>query len=136
VGRLIDTSIFVAYERGKFDLPGQIIARRASDVRMSVIVASELLHGVQRATDPAIKQRRSKFIERLIADFPLIPIDLETARLHAELWAGFEIAGTMIGQHDLWLAATCLRHQCSIVTGNVIEFRRVPGLVVEDWLSP
>jgi tRNA(fMet)-specific endonuclease VapC len=41
--------------------------------------------------------------------------------------------GTVIGPHDLWLAATCLAHELSIATLNLGEFRRVLGLAVEDW---
>jgi tRNA(fMet)-specific endonuclease VapC len=39
----------------------------------------------------------------------------------------------MIGAHDAWLAATCLAHGLTLVTGNVREFQRVHGLRVEEW---
>jgi tRNA(fMet)-specific endonuclease VapC len=43
--------------------------------------------------------------------------------------------GRLIGPHDLWLAAMCLAHGLTMVTANVREFTRVPGLVVESWAS-
>jgi tRNA(fMet)-specific endonuclease VapC len=65
--------------------------------------------------------------------FPLLPVDLVTARAHAQLRAALAAAGRMIGPHDLWLAATCLAYGCTMVTANVREFARVPGLAVEVW---
>jgi tRNA(fMet)-specific endonuclease VapC len=46
------------------------------------------------------------------------------------------LAGTPIGAHDTWIAAICLVHQLTLVTDNVREFQRVPGLSVENWLAP
>lgn len=63
----------------------------------------------------------------------MLVIDLATARSHAQLWAGLARRGTMIGVHDSWLAATCLAHSLSLATANLREFKRVPGLDVEEW---
>ncbi|MHB1192938.1 MAG: PIN domain-containing protein [Longimicrobiales bacterium] len=51
----------------------------------------------------------------------------------ARLWAELAKRGELVGAHDLWLAATCVGRGLSLATGNVREFGRVPGLVVEDW---
>jgi len=42
-------------------------------------------------------------------------------------------SGTMIGAHDLWIGATCLANGLSLATSNIRDFKRVPGLVIEDW---
>jgi tRNA(fMet)-specific endonuclease VapC len=136
MGILIDASVYIAYERGKFDLPAEMAARQVKHSRLSVITISELLYGVVQAVDPAIRTKRSIFVEQLIEDFEVLPISLEIARIHAEISAQLDRAGTPIGRHDLLLAATCLQHGLSVVTFNEREFRRVPGLVVENWLSP
>jgi predicted nucleic acid-binding protein len=133
---LIDASILISYERRKVDLRSQLVARAVKDLRISVITASEILHGVARANDPGIRQQRAAIVERLLTEFPIVLIDLETARIHAQLWADLQAAGNMIGPHDLWLAATCLQHGMTMVTANETEFRRVPGLAVENWLAP
>jgi tRNA(fMet)-specific endonuclease VapC len=133
VARLIDASILIEYERRKVDLPAQLTSRQVTDARISVITASEMLHGVARATDPSVRQKRSEFVEGLLSLLPIVPIDLETARVHAQLWADFQRVGIIIGPHDIWLAATCLRHS---LTANENEFRRVPGLNVENWSKP
>jgi tRNA(fMet)-specific endonuclease VapC len=132
MGSLIDTSIFIESERGRLDLDSHISARGDEDMFMSVITASELLHGVHRA-GPDRKLSRSTTIEGWIEQFPLLDIDLAVARSHARLFAVLKAAGQVIGPHDLWLAASCLTHGLKMVTGNIREFERIPGLIVEDW---
>ena len=91
------------------------------------------MHGVHRAVQPEVRTKRAAFVEGILERFPLLPVDLATARAHAQVWAELMAAGRMIGPHDLWLAATCIAHGLTMVTANVREFVRVPGLTVEVW---
>lgn len=97
---------------------------------ISVITASELLHGVHRATDDRIRTRRQAFVEHLISSIEPLPITTSVARSHAEIWAGLERSGEAIGAHDMWIAATAVSHGMEVATANAIEFERVPGLTV------
>jgi tRNA(fMet)-specific endonuclease VapC len=132
VAVLIDSSILIAHERGRLRLEAHL-AGRDDEFLLSVITASELLHGVHRALDPAVRARRSAWVEGVLAQFPLLPVDLATARAHARLWADLAAHGSLIGPHDMWLAAACLAYGLTMVTANTREFARVPGLVVEEW---
>jgi len=100
------------------------------DRAMSVITASELLHGVHRARDERVRARRQAFVEHLLANMDPVPVTTRIARAHASLWAQLDAAGTPIGAHDLWIAATALAHGFAIVTANAGDFARVPGLTV------
>ncbi len=132
---LIDASILIEAERGRLDL-GPHVARRADEESfLSVITASELLHGVYRATRPDQRAKRSAFVEGVLERFPVLDVDLATARAHARVWAELSAVGTSIGPHDLWLAAVCVAHGLTMVTANVREFERVPGLDVETWAN-
>lgn len=130
---LIDASILIEAERGRLDLEPHVARRQDDDSFLSVITASELLHGVHRAAQPEQRARRSAFVEGILERFPLLPVDLATARAHARIWAELSAAGMLIGPHDLWLAATCIAHGLTVITANVREFERVPGLQVEVW---
>lgn len=88
---------------------------------------------MHRAARADVRARRSVFVEGILERFPLLAVDLASARVHAQLWAELSRAGTLIGPHDLWLAATCVAHGLTMVTGNVREFARVPGLGLEVW---
>lgn len=135
MGVLIDASVLIEHERGRVDLEQHLAGREQEKFFLSVVTASELLHGVHRATDPNVRARRSAFVEAVLERFPLLSVDLATARAHARLWAGLMAEGRLIGPHDLWIAATCLAHGLTMVTANVREFARVPGLAVESWAS-
>jgi tRNA(fMet)-specific endonuclease VapC len=52
------------------------------------------------------------------------------------VWAVLGAAGTLIGPHDLWLAATCIAHGLTMVTADTRELARVPGLDIELWDDP
>ena len=135
MGVLIDASILIEHERGRVSLEPHLSGREHEEFFLSVITASELLHGVHRAADPNVRARRAAFVEAVLERFPLLPVNLAVARAHAQLWAGLMAAGRLIGPHDLWLAATCLAHGFTMITANIREFERVPGLAVEWWAS-
>ena len=130
---LIDASILIEAERGRLELETHVERHPDEEAFLSVVTASELLHGVHRATQPDVRAKRSAFVEGILERFPLLPVDLSCARAHAQLWAGLAQAGVLIGPHDLWLAATCVAHGLIMVTANVREFARVPGLELEVW---
>lgn len=130
---LLDASILIENERGRLDLEGRIGGRGGEEYFVSVITASELLHGVHRARDTRTRSRRASWVEAVIERFPVLPVDLAGARAHARLWADLAVEGRLIGPNDLWLAATALSRGLALVTANRREFERVPGLVVEDW---
>ena len=131
---LIDANILREAERRRLALESRVAQRQDEEFFLSVITASELLHGVHRAVQPEVRTKRAAFVEGILERFPLLPVDLATAR--AQVWAELMAAGRMIGPHDLWLAATCIAHGLTIVTANVREFARVPGLVIEVWGEP
>jgi tRNA(fMet)-specific endonuclease VapC len=133
VGVLIDASVLIEHERQRLDLEQHLEQRADEEFFLSVVTASELLHGVHRAVDPGVRARRSAWVEAILERFPLLPVDLLIARAHAQLWADLASRGQMIGPNDLWLAASCVAHGLVMITANEREFRRVPGLEVEPW---
>jgi tRNA(fMet)-specific endonuclease VapC len=124
---LIDTSILVDAERRGQRLESAI---GEDDRAISVVTASELLHGVHRADDEAIRVRRQVFVEHILASLDPLPITTRVARSHARLWAHLEQTGMLIAAHDLWIAATALAHGMTLATGNARHFDRVPGLML------
>ncbi len=124
---LIDTTVLINAERR-----GQALDDVIGDKErgISTITASELLHGVHRAEDGAVRARRSAFVEHVISAMEPLPITTAIARAHAAVWAELEKDGDLIGAHDLWIAATALSHGMEVATANVKDFERVPGLTV------
>jgi tRNA(fMet)-specific endonuclease VapC len=127
VAVLIDTSVVIDAERRR--APLEAVAE-GEDRAISVVTASELLHGVHRAADAAVRMRRHAFVEGVLARLEPLPITMHVARAHAEIWARLEADGALIGAHDLWIAATALAHGMRVATVNARHFERLPGLEV------
>ena len=66
----------------------------------------------------------------MISGIGVLDFTVATARMHAEIFADLAKKGQMIGAHDLLIAATARHHDFSVLTDNVEEFSRVPGLRV------
>lgn len=127
---LLDTDTLSALVREPTgSVAERIAAVGEAAVATSPVVAGELRFGAARSGSPALAAR----VEGLLARLPILPIDERVARVYADVRRALEVAGTPIGPNDLWIAAHALVEGCTVVTGNGREFRRVPGLTVEDW---
>lgn len=73
--------------------------------------------------------------EALLRHVDILPFDMRAARLYGQLFAHLRSVGLPIGGFDLLIAATALSNNCAVVTLNVREFNRVPGLsvIAPDW---
>lgn len=126
MGTLIDTSVLIGTERGGAApvLPdGELVG-------IAAITASELLHGVHRAATPAQRARRESFVVGVLRALPVLPFDLDVARVHARVWAELAAAGRTPPPHDLIVAATALSRGWQVLTGDPGGFEAVPGLKV------
>jgi tRNA(fMet)-specific endonuclease VapC len=128
VGLIVDSSVLIAAERGTLRLEAFLDTVPTESTAMAAMTASELLHGYHRASDAGVRARRGAFVEALLELIPVLPFGLPEARRHAELWADLMRQGTIIGPHDMLIAATALAHGHTLATLNEREFARVRGL--------
>lgn len=133
MGIVVDSSIFIAIERGKLGLGDVLRDRENEPVAIAAVTASELLHGVHRAVEPSIQRRREAFVERVLADVPVVPFDLVIARVHARLAAELATKGSPVGAHDLQIAATAIAIGYDVATRDERSFPRISGLSVLRW---
>lgn len=131
---LLDTNTVSYFLRNHSPaLSSRLMATAPKDLVISVVTAGELRFGVkklgpgQRAT--ALSQR----LEKILESFATLPLPTEAGEHYAATRAHLEAKGTPIGGNDLWIAAHALAGGMSLVTNNLREFQRVPGLTVEDW---
>jgi tRNA(fMet)-specific endonuclease VapC len=138
VGTILDTTVFIEFERATRTLPTehamQTVGDRLEDrlgtddeVAIAAITASELLHGVHRATEEH-RTRREAFVAAVLEAFPVLSFDLLVARVHARLWAGLVSSGVDVGAHDRMVAATAISAGWRVGTANIRHFDRIPGL--------
>jgi tRNA(fMet)-specific endonuclease VapC len=140
VGTILDTTVFIEFERAMRGLPAERameqVTRRLADrlgedeeVGIAAITASELLHGVHRATEEH-RGRRGAFVEAVLVAFPTLSFDLLVARVHARIWAGLASPGADVGPHDRLVAATAMSVGWRVASANARHFSRIPGLDV------
>jgi predicted nucleic acid-binding protein len=96
-----------------------------------MISVSEILHGIHRAKNEEIRQRRTDFVEELLRSFTLLPFDLSIARKHAELSAALSAAGRPVGAHDLLIAATAIVGGDRVISRDARSFPNIPTLSFE-----
>ena len=129
MGLVLDTNVFIHAERHKKSLDFSKWQHHG-EAFISVVTVSELLVGVHRADNENRRIKRAAFVEAIIENLPALDFDIESARIHAQLFAVLANQGKLIGAHDLIIAATALRYDYAVLTANLSEFERVPSLNV------
>jgi len=130
---LLDTDICIYIQRQR---PEKVFARfqklEPGDAAISVITWGELLYGAE-------KSKQSKKVLQLLAEFktfvPVMPIPEAAGNTYGIIRASLESVGQPIGNNDLWIAAHAKAAGLTIVTNNEREFRRIPGLKVQNWVA-
>lgn len=128
---LLDTCICVDFLRGRQPRAYELLQRSDPKLfKIPAVVAAELAVGAAKSTSPT-KTRWT--VEQFLAPFEVVPFDESCALVYGEIRAQLEREGRAIGQNDLLIAATALTYGAVLVTNNVDEFKRVPGLSLESW---
>lgn len=96
----------------------------------SIVVACELRYGAAKKGSAQLSER----VESLLESLEVLPLDKESDRRYAKIRLHLDQRGRPIGPNDLLIAAHALALDLTLVTANVEEFARVPGLRLENWL--
>lgn len=133
MGILIDSSSLIAAERGEIDLETLLGKDLDEEVAMSAISASELLHGIHRVKGGMKQARAERFVQRLLDAVPVVPFDLDMARVHARLGAELAAKGIVVGAHDLIIASTAVALDFAVATRDLRSYPRIAGLNLRRW---
>jgi tRNA(fMet)-specific endonuclease VapC len=101
----------------------------ADSAALSVVTEMEIRYGL--AKNPALKI--APLVEAFLQGITILPLTSEAARHYATVRALLDTRGTPIGPLDLMIASHALALGATLITTDVSEFRRVPGLRCEDW---
>jgi predicted nucleic acid-binding protein len=95
---------------------------------LSIMSADELLRAITRAEKESERARRLAWVEAVLENFPVLPIDRATTRTHAQIMTGLDKRKIKLGLHESWIAATCVAHGLTLITLEKEHFQHVPGL--------
>jgi len=128
---LLDTNVLSDLLKHPAGAVSQRIGAVGEDaVITSIVVACELRYGAAKKGSPALSSR----VDQLLSTIEVLPLDEGVDEKYGDIRAALERAGTPIGANDYLIAAHALASDLTLVTDNVGEFSRVPGLDVENWL--
>jgi tRNA(fMet)-specific endonuclease VapC len=131
---LLDTNAWIELlNNPKGNLATKLASLAPSDVALCSVVLGELAVGAYKSTQPAANLA---LVHQLVRQFACLAFDEASADPYAQTRSHLEKIGQPIGPYNLQIAAIALQHGLIVVTHNLAEFSRVPGLSVEDWLGP
>jgi len=125
ISYLLDSDVCIAALNFEPPVTEFLDSLHRGDVGLPAIVLAELHFGAMNS------QRRIENLNRLglfVERLPVIPFDESAAAFYGNLRADLQAKGTPIGPNDLFIAATALAREATLVTRNFREFSRVPGL--------
>ena len=133
---LLDTDTIgylVNRARGFERIKRRLSGRSPNELRLSAITVAEIRYGFA-AGDVSVERREA--LEDFLALFQIDDFPALAADDYAVIRVRLERAGSKIGGYDMLIAAHARHIKATLVTNNEREFRRVPGLAVQNWLKP
>lgn len=129
---LLDTNIVIyVIKRRPIEVMG-IFNENAGRMAMSAITLSELFHGAEKSARVA---QNLAVVEEFASLLEVLPYTARAAVHYGTIRSALEKAGRTIGVNDLHIAAHARSEGLTLVTNNVGEFERVPGLLIENWVA-
>lgn len=128
---LLDTNACISYINGQAPSLREMFHSKAfSEIVVSSISKAEMYFGSQKSQRPERSRAEQDGFFQNIGSLPFYDAAAEE---YGSIRAYLERRGTPIGPHDMLIAAIARAHGLVVVTHNVREFMRIPGLNVEDW---
>ena len=109
-----------------------LLSRHGIGTYIAAVQVTELAIGMHLADASARARMRADFLELVLRACTVVPFDVAEARETGRLYAFLRRQGMAIGERDLQIAATALVHGHEVLTRNVRDFARIPGLKVID----
>ena len=128
---LLDTNILSDLVRNpQGEVAARITKAGEDSICTSIVVAAELRYDTARSNSAKLAER----IDMILSALEILPLETPADHQYAAIRHHLTRQGTLIGPNDLLIAAHALSNNLTVVTANVGEFSRVPGLKVENWL--
>ena len=129
---MLDTNICIYVIKQK---PEKVLQRFRKEIEgelcISAITLAELEYGVEHSSDPV---RNEQALLRFLAPISVLPFDADAACEYGWIRAYLQNMGTPIGPLDMLIAGHAKAMKLVLVTNNIREFERVPGLELENWV--
>lgn len=106
--------------------------QHASRMAISVVTLAELIHGSEKSSIP---EKNLRTVEDFCSRLEVLDYGVKAAQHYGTIRSDLEKIGQPIGVNDLHIAAHARSEGLVLVTNNMKEFDRVPGLQLENWVK-
>ena len=127
---MLDTNILIYAIRNRPRKVREAFKKYSEFLSMSAVTLGELIYGAEKSVQVV---RNLEDIEGLAARMEVLPFDNEAATHFGQVRTELAGSGKIIGPYDLMIAGHARSRGLIVVTNNLREFNRVPGLRVENW---
>jgi len=128
---MLDTTIVVYVVKNRPESARTAFRRHSGQICISSVTWGELVFGAERSSQP---ERNLTDIEAMAARMEIVPFDQQAATHFGQLRAELYRLGSQIGPYDTMIAGHARALGLILVTNNMKEFLRVPGLRVDNWV--
>ncbi len=129
---LLDTNMVIyVIKRRPLEVMG-VFNENSGRMAISAITLSELFHGAEKSAKVA---QNLAVVEEFASLLEVLPYSAKASQHYGAIRAALERAGRPIGVNDLHIAAHARSEGLTLVTDNLAEFERVPGLLLENWVG-
>lgn len=129
---LLDTNVVIYVVKRRPIEVLEIFNRHQGRMAISSVTLAELLHGAEKSSDVT---RNLAVVEDFCSRLDVLPYAAQSAAHYGSIRAALETAGTPIGVNDLHIAGHARSLGLTLVSNNLREFERVPGLLLENWVA-
>jgi tRNA(fMet)-specific endonuclease VapC len=126
---MLDTNICIYVIKNRPAQLRQRFNQLADQLCVSVITLAELIYGAEKS---ARVQQNLEVVEQFRGRLEVLPFMERAANHYGQLWAELDRAGQRIGIHDMMIGSHARSEGLTVVTNNVREFQRMPGLRFEN----
>ena len=129
----LDTNTCIYFLNGKYrSVRDRILATAPGRIAIPSVVKAELLHSVAKS---ARQDENLKNVETFLSPFEIVPFENSMTYVYADLRFKLERRGQPIGPNDLFIASIVLARNGVLVTNNTLEFGKISGLKLENWVE-
>jgi len=129
---LLDTNMLIYWMKDTPQVMAQITSHSVKNLSASVISKAELFYGAYHSHFP---DKNIEAVKKIARTIPFLPLDDAALEYFGKIKADLQRRGNFIDDCDIFIAATALSQNSTVVTNNVKHFSRIKGLEIENWME-
>jgi len=129
---LLDTNIVISTMKNRPQQVRRRFKQHKGQMCISSVTLGELIFGAEHSQQV---ERNLTDIEAMVARLEVLPFDNKAAYHFGQIRAALYNMGKPIGPYDMMITSHARASGLTLITNNVKEFERVPGLLLENWMN-